>query len=154
MKCMEETVLSYVKINHQYLMLLRNKRKDDINKGKWIGIGGHLEPGETKEQALVREIKEETGLDVLRYEYRGKLLFVNDDYDEIMYLFHVDKVKGDIIPCDEGELCLIDEDKLLDLNMWEGDRVFLPFLLNTKQFISLKLIYKKDQLVKVEEWEK
>ena len=149
---MDKTVLAYIKKDGQFLMLYRNKKKQDINKGKWIGIGGHLEQGESKEQALVREIKEETGLDVLHYIYRGELLFVNNDFEEVMYLYLVDEVSGDVIECDEGELAWIKEDDLMSLNMWEGDYKFLPLLINTDEFIRLELRYSDDQLVEVKEW--
>ena len=146
------TTLCYLERDGKYLMLFRNKKKVDINKGKWIGIGGHLEKDESKEQALVREIKEETGLDVLHYVYRGELLFVNNDFQEIMYLYLVDEVSGDLIECDEGELAWIKEDDLMSLNMWEGDYKFLPLLINTDEFIRLELKYSDDQLVEVKEW--
>ena len=149
---MDKTVLAYIKKDGQFLMLYRNKKKQDINKGKWIGIGGHLEQGESKEQALVREIKEETGLDVLHYIYRGELLFVNNDFEEVMYLYLVDEVSGNLIECDEGELAWIKEDDLMSLNMWEGDYKFLPLLINTDEFIRLELRYSDDQLVEVKEW--
>ncbi len=149
---MDKTVLAYIKKDNQFLMLYRNKKKKDINKGKWIGIGGHLEEGESKEQALIREIKEETGLDVLHYIYRGELLFINNDFEEVMYLYLVDEVKGEIIDCDEGELAWIKKEDLMSLNMWEGDYKFLPLLINTGEFIRLKLIYKDDQFVEVKEW--
>ncbi len=149
---MDRTVLAYIKKDNSFLMLFRNKKKHDINKGKWVGIGGHIEEGETKEQALLREIKEETGLDVIHYEYRGELLFVNNDFEEVMYLYLVDEVSGEIISCDEGELAWIKEEDLMKLNMWEGDYKFLPLLLNTNEFIRLELRYADDKLVEVKEW--
>ena len=149
---MDKTVLAYIKKDGKYLMLFRNKKKVDINKEKWIGIGAHLEKDESKEQALVREIKEETGLDVLHYIYRGELLFVNNDFQEIMYLYIVDEVSGGLIECNEGELAWIKEDDLMSLNMWEGDYKFLPLLINTDEFIRLELRYSDDQLVEVKEW--
>lgn len=151
---MDKTVLAYIRKDDQYLMLFRSKKKKDINKGKWIGIGGHIESGESKEQALVREIKEETGLDVIHYEYRGELLFVNNDFEEVMYLYLVDEVSGNLIECDEGELSWIKKDDLMSLNMWEGDYKFLPLLINTDEFIQLELRYKDDQLVEVKKWSK
>ena len=149
---MDKTVLAYIKKDGQFLMLYRNKKEHDINKGKWIGIGGHIEEGETKEQALVREIKEETGLNVLHYIYRGELLFVNNDFEEVMYLYLVDDISGNVIDCDEGELAWVKQDDLMSLNMWEGDYKFLPLLINTDEFIRLELRYCDDQLVEVKEW--
>ena len=150
---MDKTVLAYIRVNHQILMLYRNKKEVDINKGKWIGIGGHIEKGETKETALIREIKEETGLTVKHFEYRGKLLFVNDDFEEIMYLYLVDSVSGELIGCDEGELKWIKEEDVMSLDMWEGDKVFLPILLKKNDFICLKLIYKNDKYIKSDKWD-
>ena len=150
---MDKTVLAYIRVNHQILMLYRNKKEVDINKGKWIGIGGHIEKGETKETALIREIKEETGLTVKHFEYRGKLLFINDDFEEIMYLYLVDSVSGDLIDCDEGELKWIKEEEIMSLDMWEGDKVFLPILLKKNDFIYLKLIYKNNKYIKSEKWD-
>ena len=148
---MIETVLCYIEDKHRYLMLLRNKKKEDINKGKYIGIGGYLEPGESKEVALLREVKEETGLTLLSYQYRGKILFVNDDFQEIMYLFTADKFKGELIPCDEGELKWIDIDEILKLPHWEGDEYFLKKLLDNSPYFEMSLIYSKDQLVEVKD---
>ena len=144
---MDKTVLAYIKKDGRFLMLFRNKKNHDINKGKWIGIGGHLEENESKEQALVREIKEETGLDVNHYIYRGELLFVNNDFEEIMYLFLVDSFKGKLIECDEGTLAWIKKEDLMSLNMWEGDYKFLPLLINTNEFIKMELRYDGDKLV-------
>lgn len=146
---MDKTVLAYIKKDGQFLMLFRNKKKVDINKGKWIGIGGHIEKGESKEEALIREIKEETGLDVIHYVYRGELLFVNNDFEEIMYLYLVDEVSGEVSDCDEGELAWIKQEELMSLNMWEGDYKFLPLLINTDEFIKLELRYSNDQLIEV-----
>ena len=149
---MVETVLCYIEKDNQYLMLLRNKKKHDMNANKYIGVGGHIEINESKEEALLREVKEETGLTLLSYIYRGKLLFQNDDFIEVMYLYTSKYFKGEITSCDEGELHFIDKDKILDLPLWEGDRYFLPLLINSDEFIKLKLIYSQDKLVKVEEW--
>ena len=152
--CMiDKTTLGYIKQNDQYLMLFRNKKEKDINKGKWVGIGGHLENNETKDECIVREVKEETGLTVKHFTYRGELLFVSDDYMEIMYLYLIDEVEGKLIDCNEGELHYIEEKNLLSLNMWEGDKIFLPLLINTNDFIRLKLIYKNNDLVSVSEWD-
>ena len=148
---MEETVLCYIENEHRYLMLFRNKKKEDINKGKYIGIGGHLEPGESKESALKREVKEETGLTLLSYQYRGKILFVNDDFQEIMYLYTADKFEGELIQCDEGELKWIDIDEALKVPHWEGDEYFLKKLLENSPYFEMSLIYSKDQLIEVKE---
>ena len=146
---MDKTVLVYIEKNHQYLMLLRDKEENDLNEGKWMGVGGHLEEGETKEQALIREVREETGLKVLSYLYCGELLFINDDYEEIIYLYQVNSFSGELIDCDEGTLKWIDIDKVMSLNMWEGDYTFMPYIIDFKKEINLTLIYKNKDLVEI-----
>ncbi len=146
---MDYTVLCYLKKGNQYLFMLRNKEKNDLNEGKWIGIGGHIEPGESKEEALIREVKEETGFTINSFKYRGEILFINNDYQEIMYVFTSDDYSGEMIECDEGELSWIDKDKILDLNLWEGDRYFLKPLLNSDKMIKYEMIYKDKELVEV-----
>ncbi len=147
---MVETVECYLIKNDCYLMLHRNKEKNDMHHDKYIGIGGHIENGETKEEACIREIKEETGFNVHSMEYAGQILFVNDDYEEMMYIFKTNDFSGDMIECDEGTLHWVPIDKVLDLNLWEGDRIFHPKLRNG-EFISLKLIYTNDKFVRYEE---
>ena len=144
---MEKTVLCYLEKDHQFLMLLRNKKKEDINTKKWIGVGGHIEKGESIEQALVREVKEETGLSLKSYSYRGELLFINDDFKEIMYLFTSNDFTGELIECNEGELHWVDIDKVLDLNLWEGDRAFLLPLIQTQEFIKMTLRYSNNRFI-------
>ena len=146
---MDYTVLCYLKKGNQYLFMLRNKEKNDLNEGKWIGIGGHIEQGESKEEALIREVKEETGFTINSFKYRGEILFINNDYQEIMYVFTSDDFSGEMIECDEGELSWIDKDKILDLNLWEGDRYFLKPLLNSDKMIKFEMIYKDKELVGV-----
>ena len=143
---MVETVLAYIQRNNQYLLLFRNKKKNDINEGKWIGVGGHVEKGETPEDALVREIKEETNLDVLSYSKRGIVYFINNDISEAMHLYVVDQVKGSIRECDEGELQYIDIDKMDELPMWEGDKIFLQYLKENRPYFELELIYDGNEL--------
>ena len=146
---MDYTVLCYLKKGNQYLFMLRNKEKNDLNEGKWIGIGGHIEQSESKEEALIREVKEETGFTINSFKYRGEILFINNDYQEIMYVFTSDDFSGEMIECDEGELSWIDKDKILDLNLWEGDRYFLKPLLNSDKMIKFEMIYKDKELVGV-----
>ena len=148
---MDKTVLCYLEKDNKYLMLLRNKKKEDINALKWIGVGGHIEPSETKEEALIREIKEETGLTIKSYKYRGELIFINNDFSEVMYLYTSDDFLGEVIDCDEGDLHWVSKDKIMDLNLGEGDRAFLSLLINSDKFIKMKLIYENDVLKKVEE---
>lgn len=144
---LRETVLCYIEKDGNYLMLFRNKKDNDINKGKYIGIGGHLEENETKEQALIREVKEETGLDILSYEYFGKVFFKDDEVEEIMHLFTSDKFEGELIECNEGELHWIPREKILDVPHWEGDKYFLEKLKNNEKGFEMSLIYSKGILI-------
>lgn len=145
----KQTTLGYIYKDHQYLMLFRNKKENDINEGKWVGIGGHLEEGETPIECMIREAKEETGLEITNPIYRGEIKFTSNDYSEIMHLFLIKECMGEVIPCNEGELHWINEKDLLSLNMWEGDNIFLPLLINTDQFIKLHLVYQDDKLIEV-----
>ena len=144
----EFTTLSYYKHDGRYLLLYRDKKEKDLNKGKYVGIGGHLEKGETYLQAAKREFKEETGLTVSKQVYLGRIDFVDfPNYSERMYLFRIDGASGDINPnCDEGELLFIDENNLFDLPMWEGDKIFLPRLQQNERF-RLVLVYENGELV-------
>ena len=147
MKKLPETVLAYIEKDDSYLMLFRNKKEKDINANKWIGVGGHIEQDETVEQALYREIKEETGLDIIAYEKRGLIHFNYGDLSEIMHLFVIKEVKGELIDCDEGTLKYIPKNEVLNIPIWEGDRIFLKKLLSNKPYFELELNYLKDRLV-------
>ena len=146
---MDKTVLCYLQKNDSYLFLYRNKKENDLNEGKWIGVGGHIEKGETKEDALKREIKEETNLDIRSFTYHGEIIFKNDDYEEVMYLYTSDDFLGEMKPCDEGELNWVKKTDIMNLNLWEGDKVFLPLLIEGKKDIKLTLIYSGKKLVKI-----
>lgn len=148
---MKETTLCYIENDGCYLMMHRTKKKNDPNEGKWIGIGGKLEDGETPECCAVREISEETGLDIEVPVYRGKVYFKSDIYeDEIMHLFTAFSDSRSLLPCDEGELRWIKKKEILSLNLWEGDRVFLEYLLNDKkEFFDITLIYEGDNLKEI-----
>ena len=146
---MEITTLCYIEKNNKYLMLKRVKKKEDINKGKWIGVGGHFEEGESPEECVCREVLEETGLRLKSYKARGILTFVqNKTFTEYIWLFTADEYEGELIECDEGILEWIDKDKLSELELWEGDRIFLELLNTQEEFFSLKLEYEGDKLVK------
>lgn len=147
MKKIPETVLAYIEKDYSFLMLYRNKKKNDINANKWIGVGGHVEIGESIEGALYREIKEETGLDVISYEKRGLIHFNCGELSEVMHLFLVKEVKGELIECDEGTLKYIKKEELFTLPMWEGDKLFLKPLLEDKPYFELELNYLDDSLV-------
>lgn len=142
------TVLCYIKNQENYLMLHRTKKEQDINKDKWIGVGGHLESGESPQECLFREVKEETGLTLLEYAFRGIVTFVTETgFCEYMCLYEGYSYEGELIECDEGVLEWVSIDSLINLNLWEGDYIFLDLLKSHKEFFSLKLEYNKDKLV-------
>ena len=140
------TTLCYIEQDGKYLMLHRNKKKDDINKNKYIGIGGHLEHGETPEECIIRETLEETGLKLENPVLRGMITFVMDEVTEHSFLYTCDAFSGCIHVCTEGELVWIEKDKVLEVPLWEGDRIFLPLLGTEERFFNLKLVYEKDVL--------
>ena len=150
---MKETTLCYIENQNRYLMLHRNKKKEDINMGKWIGIGGKLEKGETPTECVQREIMEETSLEVSELKYRGVVNFISDIYDdELMHLFTAETKSDKFSLCNEGELKWIDKKDILALNLWEGDKVFLDYLLkDKKEFFKLSLIYQGEKLKRVVE---
>ena len=145
---MQMTTLCYIENDGKYLMLHRVKKKEDINKNKWIGVGGHANEWESPEECLVREVKEETGLILTSYKFRGIVTFISDECEsETMCLFTADKFTGNIIECDVGELKWVDKKVVPNLPTWEGDAVFLKLLLeDEKRFFSLKLVYEGDKL--------
>ena len=143
---MINTTLCYVEQDGKYLMLHRVKKENDINRDKWIGIGGKFEPGESPEDCLLREAYEETGLTVTDYRYRGIVTFVSGSDTEYMHLFTAHGFEGTLKTCDEGELEWIEKDKLLELTLWEGDKIFLRLLEEDIPFFSLKLVYDEDRL--------
>ena len=145
---MDKTVLAYIKNKDSYLMLFRNKKKNDINEGKYVGIGGHIELGESPEEAVVREVKEETNLDLTSYELRGKLYFESDGYEEMIYLY-TGEASGNLSECDEGELSYIPIEKVRDYKMWEGDYFFLRLIEKDEPYFELTLEYLDDKLIKI-----
>ena len=145
---MRNTTLCHIERDGKYLMLHRVKKETDENKDKWVGIGGKFEEGESPEDCLLREVREETGLTLTSYAYRGIVTFVSDEWGtEYMHLFTADAFTGEIKPCDEGELEWIDKTELLNLPIWEGDKIFLRLLDSEEPFFSLKLCYQGDRLV-------
>ncbi len=146
---MKMTTLCYIEQEGKYLMLHRVKKHHDINAGKWIGVGGHVENGETPEECLLREVKEETGLVLTAYRLRGLVTFLSDACEpELMCVFTADAFDGEMIECDEGELAWVEKSEVLALPTWEGDHVFLERLLSgDERFFSIKLRYEGDKLV-------
>ena len=145
---MNFTTLCYIEKENKYLMLHRTSKKKDGNKDKWMGVGGHFEKGESPEECLLREVKEETGLGLTSYQFRGIVTFISDEWpDEYMCLYTADRYTGNIGNCDEGELVWVEKEIIMDLNIWEGDKIFLKLLTENQPFFSLKLEYKGDKLV-------
>ena len=145
---MWNTTLCYIEREGQYLMLHRVKKKNDINQNKWVGVGGKFEDKESPEECLLREVKEETGLTLTRYAYRGLVTFVSDRWEtEYMHLFTADGFEGEMIECNEGDLEWVDKSAVQDLPIWTGDKIFLDLLTREVPFFSLKLSYEGDTLV-------
>ena len=141
------TTLCYIEKGDSYLMLHRVSKKHDVNKDKWIGIGGHFEENESPEECLLREAKEETGLTLTSWKFKGIVTFISEGWNtEYMCLYTADGYEGEIIPCNEGVLEWIRKEDLLKLNLWEGDKIFLKLLQENAPFFSLKLAYKGDVL--------
>ena len=145
---MKMATLCYLKREGQTLMVHRIKKENDIHMGKWNGLGGKLEPGETPEECAMREIREETGLTVTNPILKGILTFPdyanNEDWYAFVYIAH--EMEEELIDSPKGTLKWIDDEKLLSLNLWEGDRIFLPWLEQSK-FFSGKFVYKDGQLM-------
>ena len=145
---MINTTLCYIQRGDEYLMLHRVKKENDINRDKWIGLGGKFEKDESPEECLLREVYEESGLRLTSWRYRGIVTFVNTVCPtEYMHLFTADGFEGTVGPCDEGELEWIKKSELMKLTLWEGDRIFLRLLEENEPFFSLKLSYDGDELV-------
>lgn len=142
------TTLCYLEQGDSYLLLHRTKKEQDINKDKWIGVGGHFEQGESPEDCLIREVKEETGLDLIQYTFRGIVTFLCDDNEaEYMHLYTANKWSGVMHTCDEGELVWVKKEEMYQLKLWEGDKIFLKLIEEEHPFFSLKLTYHGDILI-------
>ena len=139
------TTLCYIEKDDKYLMLHRVSKKNDINKDKWIGVGGHFEGEESPEECLLREVREETGLVLTSYQFRGIVTFCSEGYPtEYMCLYTADGFKGRVGECNEGRLEWVDKDKIEALNLWDGDVLFMDLLRRQVPFFSLKLCYRQD----------
>ena len=141
----KNSTLCYIEKDNKYLMLHRVVKKDDVNKDKWIGVGGHFEFGESPEDCVLREVKEETGYTLTSYQYRGLVTFVFADVEmEFMSLFTADGFEGEPIECNEGVLEWVPIEDIENLNLWEGDKIFFRLLEEKIPFFSLKLVYNLD----------
>lgn len=151
--CRNLTTLCYIEQKDSYLMMHRVSKKEDANQGKWIGVGGHFREGESPEQCLLREVREETGLTLTSYRLRGIITFVSEEWGcEYMHLYTADGFAGELDGqklenCREGILKWIPKKDIFDLELWEGDRLFLELLLRDEKLFSMKLEYQGDRLV-------
>ena len=147
---MRLTTLCYLEQDGKYLMLHRIVKKNDVNKDKWIGIGGKFIDKESPEECAVREVKEETGLTLDSYEYRGIVTFVSNQWEtEYMHLFTSRNFHGTLTECDEGVLEWVPKNKLEELHLWEGDKIFFRLLDEGYPFFSLKLVYENENLIHI-----
>ena len=141
------TTLCYIEKDDSYLMLHRVSKKHNVNKDKWIGIGGHFEENESPEECLLREAKVVTGFTLTKWSFRGIVTFISEGLDtEYMCLYTADGYEGEMIPCNEGVLEWVKKEDLLKLNLWEGDKIFLKLLQENAPIYSMKLANKGDQL--------
>lgn len=142
------TTLCYIQRGEEYLMLHRVTKRGDVNHDKWIGVGGKFERGESPEDCLLREVREETGLSLTSWRFRGIVTFVSDVAPcEYMHLFTADGFTGTLTSCDEGVLEWIDRGALYSLTLWEGDKLFLRLIEQAERpFFSLKLVYRGEKL--------
>ena len=146
------TTLCYIEKEDSYLMLHRVVKKNDVNKDKWIGVGGHFEEGESPEECLLREVKEETGLTLKSYDFQGLITFKLTDSQEgktlteNMCLYTAKEYEGELLPCNEGVLEWVPKEKVEDLEIWEGDKIFFRLLRENHPFFSLKEWYVDNEL--------
>ena len=143
------STLCHIIKDDSYLMMHRVKKENDINKDKWIGVGGKFEYGESPEECLLREVKEETGLTLTKYKFRGIVTFCyGEDVVEYMHIFDGYEFEGELTECDEGELVWVPIKDVCSLPIWEGDKIFFKLLAENADFFSLKLVYDTDDTLK------
>ncbi|MBE6141476.1 MAG: 8-oxo-dGTP diphosphatase [Erysipelotrichaceae bacterium] len=143
------TVTCYLIRGDEFLLLYRNKKKNDFNHGKYIGVGSHIEKGETPEMAIDREVKEETNFDIVSKELRALIIFYFDEFIEHMYLYTSKEFKGEMKECNEGTLEWVDYHNFSKIPMWEGDKYFIKPLLNNEPYFEMSFLYEKDKLIEV-----
>ena len=142
------STLCYLERGDEYLMLHRVKKDHDVNQGKWIGVGGKFQDGESPEECILRECLEETGLTLTEYRYRGLVTFVSDEAPtEYMHLFTASAWTGELTECSEGDLEWVPKEKVCGLPIWEGDKIFFRLLEEERPFFSLKLSYSAEDVL-------
>ena len=145
------STLCYIEKDGRYLMLHRTKKKNDINKDKWLGIGGKFEKNESPEECIIREVKEETGLTLKSYKLRCIVTYVSTTWEtEYMYVFTSNDFTGELIECNEGDLQWVDKEKVTELNTWEGDKIFVEKIKNDNMFFTVKFEYDGEKLINYE----
>ena len=143
------STLCYIEKDKKYLMLHRTKKKNDINKDKWLGIGGKFEDGESPEECIIREVKEETGLTLNTYKLRCIVTYVSTNWEtEYMYVFTSNDFTGELMECNEGDLQWVRKDRVTKLNTWEGDKIFIEKIQKDNNFFTVKFNYDGDKLIK------
>ncbi len=142
------TTICYIEKDEKYLMLHRTKKENDQSHDKWLGVGGKFEENESPDECVVREVKEETGLTLLSYKLRGVMTFVSNIWEtEYMFIYTADRFEGELTECSEGELLWVEKFKVPDLNLWEGDILFLKKLMEDSEFFTIKVQYQGEKLI-------
>ncbi len=145
---MKLTTICYIERDGCYLMLHRVKKKQDVNEGKWIGVGGKMEAGESPDECIAREVREETGLTLVQPRLRGVITFVSEGWEDELIFLYTGEAEGVLNDsCDEGVLRWVPLHQIGSLNLWAGDRVFLHLLRQSQECFSLKLCYRGDDLI-------
>ncbi len=148
---MRLTTICYIEQDGNYLMLHRTKKENDQSHDKWLGVGGKFEKDESPDECILREVKEETGLTLTSYQLRGVMTFVSDIWEtEYMFIYTADRFEGELTECSEGDLQWIKKTEVMNLKLWEGDKIFLKKLIDGDEFFTVKMEYEGEKLVKVQ----
>ena len=148
---MRLTTICYIEQDGNYLMLHRTKKENDQSHDKWLGVGGKFDKDESPDECILREVKEETGLTLTSYQIRGVMTFVSDIWEtEYMFIYTADEFEGELAECSEGDLQWIKKTEVMNLKLWEGDKIFLKKLIDGDGFFTVKMEYEGEKLVKVQ----
>ena len=148
---MRLTTICYIEQDGNYLMLHRTKKENDQSHDKWLGVGGKFDKDESPDECILREVKEETGHTLTSYQLRGVMTFVSDIWEtEYMFIYTADRFEGELTECSEGDLQWIKKTEVMNLKLWEGDKIFLKKLIDGDGFFTVKMEYEGEKLVKVQ----
>ena len=148
---MRLTTICYIEQDGNYLMLHRTKKENDQSHDKWLGVGGKFDKDESPDECILREVKEETGLTLTSYQLRGVMTFVSDIWEtEYMFIYTADRFEGELTECSEGDLQWIKKTEVMNLKLWEGDKIFLKKLIDGDGFFTVTMEYEGEKLVKVQ----